>query len=314
MKSVLVTGATGFVGEHLCRYMLTNGYQVRAALRDNSPRWGLCEHAEVGDIDDATDWRTALEGMDTVVHLAARVHVMQESDPDPLAAFRRVNVTGSSVLARQAAEVGVKRLIYMSSVKVNGERTDGQPYSADDPVHPQDAYAVSKWEAEQALKQIAEQTGLELVIVRPVLVYGAGVKGNLERLMTLVRTGVPLPLGGITNRRSLLSIQNLLDFIRCCIDHPDAAGEVFLVADGEDLSTPELIHKLAHVMQCRTRLFPVPLTLLRFAGWMTGRSSMIARLTEDLQVDLAKNRAKLGWSPVIGVEQALLEMVSAENG
>ncbi|PVV05999.1 MAG: hypothetical protein B6D77_17035 [gamma proteobacterium symbiont of Ctena orbiculata] len=314
MKSVLVTGANGFVGEHLCRYMLTNGYQVRAALRENSPRWELCEQAAVGEIEGATDWRTALEGMDAVVHLAARVHVMQESDPDPLAAFRRVNVAGSSALARQAAKAGVKRLIYMSSVKVNGERTEGQPYSADDPVHPQDAYAISKWEAEQALKQIAEQMDLELVIVRPVLVYGAGVKGNLERLMALVRTGVPLPLGGITNRRSLLSIQNLLDFIRCCIDHPDAAGEVFLVADGEDLSTPELIRELAHVMQCRTRLFPVPLTLLRFAGWLTGRSSMIARLTEDLQVDLAKNRAILGWSPVIGTQQALLEMVSADNG
>ncbi|MES9969278.1 MAG: NAD-dependent epimerase/dehydratase family protein, partial [Candidatus Thiodiazotropha sp.] len=236
------------------------------------------------------------------------------SDPDPLAAFRRVNVAGSCALARQAAEAGVKRLIYLSSVKVNGERTEGRAYSADDPVHPQDAYGISKWEAEQALQQIAEQTDLELVIVRPVLVYGAGVKGNFERLMKLVRTGVPLPLGGISNRRSLLSIQNLLDFIRCCIEHPDAPGEVFLVADGEDLSTPELIRKMAHLQQSRTRLFPVPLTLLHLAGRLTGRSAMVARLTEDLQVDLAKNRERLGWTPVIEAEQALLEMVSAGNG
>ncbi|MES9828518.1 MAG: NAD-dependent epimerase/dehydratase family protein [Candidatus Thiodiazotropha sp.] len=314
MNTILVTGANGFVGEHLCRYMLSRGYGVRAVLRQRSPHWQLCEQVAVGDIDGATDWSSALDGMDTVVHLAARVHVMRESESDPLAAFRRVNVAGSAALARQAAEAGVKRMIYLSSVKVNGERTHGEPYRADDEPRPEDAYGISKWEAEQALFRVAEQTELELVIVRPVLVYGAGVKGNFERLMRLIRRDVPLPLGGISNRRSFLSIQNLLDFLHCCVVHPDAAGEIFLAADGEGLSTPDLIRKLAHAMDCRARLYPVPLTLLRFGGWLTGRSSMIARLTEDLQVDLSKNRERLGWAPVMEMDRALSEMVSLDNG
>jgi nucleoside-diphosphate-sugar epimerase len=287
---------------------------VRAALRHHLPDWRLCEQTVVGEIDGTTDWSGALEAVDTVVHLAARAHVMRESEADPLAVFRRVNLAGSSVLARQAAQVGVKRLIFLSSVKVNGERTYGEPFRADDMPSPEDAYGISKWEAEQALQQIAEQTGLELVIVRPVLVYGAGVKGNLERLMAMIRRQLPLPLAGVANRRSLLSIQNLLDFTRCCIDHPDAAGEIFLLADGEDLSTPELIRKLAHAMGCRTRLFPVPLTLLRLGGKLTGHSSMVARLTQDLQVDLRKNRERLGWTPVMKTGRALLEMVRADNG
>ncbi|MBT3091345.1 MAG: NAD-dependent epimerase/dehydratase family protein [Candidatus Thiodiazotropha endolucinida] len=314
MNTILVTGANGFVGEHLCRYMLSNGYGVRAVLRQKSPHWQLCEQVAVGDIDGSTDWSSALDGMTTVVHLAARVHVMRESESDPLAAFRRVNVAGSAALARQAAEAGVKRMIYLSSVKVNGERTHGEPYRADDEPRPEDAYGISKWEAEQALMRVAEQTELELVIVRPVLVYGAGVKGNFERLMSLIRRDVPLPLGGISNRRSFLSIQNLLDFLHCCVDHPNAAGEVFLAADGEGLSTPELIRKLAHAMDCRARLYPVPLALLRLGGWLTGRSSMIARLTEDLQVDLSKNRERLGWVPVMEMDRALSEMVSMDNG
>ncbi|MEW8027581.1 MAG: NAD-dependent epimerase/dehydratase family protein [Candidatus Thiodiazotropha sp.] len=314
MNTVLVTGANGFVGKHLCRYMISSGYGVRAALRQQLPHWPLCEQVAVGEIDGATDWSGALDGMDTVIHLAARVHVMQEFESDPLAAFRRVNVAGSAALARQAAEAGVKRMIYLSSVKVNGERTHGIPYRADDQPSPEDAYGISKWEAEQALTGIAEQTQLELVIVRPVLVYGAGVKGNFQRLMALLRRDAPLPLGGISNHRSFLSVQNLLDFLHCCIDHPHAAGEVFLAADGEDLSTPELIRKLAHAMNRRARLFPVPLALLRLGGWLTGRTSMIARLTEDLQVDLSKNRERLGWTPVMEMDRALLEMVSADNG
>jgi nucleoside-diphosphate-sugar epimerase len=314
VNNILVTGANGFVGEHLCRYLCSNGFGVRAAVRQNMPDWQLCEQTAVGEIDGTTDWGRALDGMDAVVHLAARVHVMQESEADPLAAFRRVNVAASTALARQAAETGVKRLIYLSSVKVNGERTLGEPFNADDEPMPQDAYGISKWEAEQALRLIAEQTGLELVILRPVLVYGAGVKGNLERLMALIRRDLPLPLAGIVNRRSFLSIQNLLDFIRCCIQQPNAAGEVFLIADGEDLSTPELIHKMAQAMNCRARLFPVPVSLLRLGGRLTGRSSMITRLTDDLQVDLAKNRTQLGWTPVMSVDRALQEMVSMDNG
>jgi nucleoside-diphosphate-sugar epimerase len=308
-----MTGANGFIGEHLCRYLGSKGYAVRAALRQYMPDWHLCEQIAVGEIDETTEWAKALDGMDTVVHLAARVHVMQESEANPLEAFRRVNLAGSSTLARQAAKAGVKRMIYLSSVKVNGERTHGLPFKADDSPRPEDPYAISKWEAEQALQQIAQHTGLELVVLRPVLVYGAGVKGNLKRLMAMVVRGLPLPLGSIDNRRSLLSIQNLLDFTRCCIDHPNAPGEVFLVADAEDLSTPELIRGLANAMDCPARLFPMPLPLLRLAGRLTGHDSVVARLTEDLQVDLTKNRERLGWEPVVKTERALLEMVRADN-
>jgi nucleoside-diphosphate-sugar epimerase len=286
---------------------------VRAALRRKLAQWKLCEQIAVGEIDEATEWGAALEGVDTVIHLAARVHVMQESATDPLTAFRRVNLAGSSTLARQAAEAGVKRLIYLSSIKVNGERTDGEPFKADDPPRPEDPYGISKWEAEQALQQIAGQTGLELVILRPVLVYGAGVKGNLERLMAALRRDLPLPLAGIPNRRSLLSIENLLDFTLCCMNHPGAAGEIFLVADAEDLSTPELIRKLARAMGCRVRLFHLPLTLLRLGGKLSGRTAMVARLTEDLQVDLTKNRERLDWVPVVETNQALLQMVRADH-
>jgi nucleoside-diphosphate-sugar epimerase len=313
VNRILITGANGFVGEHLCRYLGSKGYAVRAALRQHLPDWRLCEQVSVGEIGEATEWGDALEGMNTVIHLAARVHVMQESEADPLAAFRRVNLAGSIRLAHQAANAGIKRLIYLSSIKVNGERTHGKAFKADDPPSPEDPYGLSKWEAEQALQQIARQSGLELVILRPVLVYGAGVKGNLERLMAMIRRGLPMPLSGIANHRSLLGIENLLDFTQCCIDHPNASGEVFLVADGEDLSTPELIEKLANAMGCRARLFPVPLALLRLAGRLTGRVPMVARLTEDLQVDLAKNRALLGWAPAMKPEQGLQQMVRADS-
>lgn len=309
MNNVLVTGANGFVGRHLCRYLLSQGRAVRGALRCHNPDWVLYEQVAVGGIDGDTDWECALKGMDTVIHLAARVHVMQESEADPLVAFRRVNVAGSVALARQAAAAGVRRLIYLSSIKVNGERTGETPFCADDPAMPEDTYAQSKWEAEQALKQVAAETALELVIVRPVLIYGNGVKGNVHRLIGLIQRGLPLPLGSVNNRRSLLSIQNLLDFLDCCIDHPAAAGEVFLLSDGSDLSTPQLIRKLASAMGMSSRLLPVPVGLLRFIGRLAGRGAEIERLTGDLQVDIEKSRALLGWLPAIGVDEALAAMV-----
>ncbi|MEW8507350.1 MAG: NAD-dependent epimerase/dehydratase family protein [Candidatus Thiodiazotropha sp.] len=313
MTTILVTGANGFVGEHLCRYLTTKGYTVRAALREYRPQWSLADQVAVGDIHGSTDWSRALTGVDTVIHLAARVHVMQESEDDPLAVFRRINVEGTSGLAEQASAAGVRRMIYLSSIKVNGEKTHGEPFRADDDAAPEDAYGVSKWEAEQVLRRIAIETGLEPVIVRPVVIYGAGVKGNIQRLMSLIRRGVPLPLGGITNRRSFLSVQNLLDFLRCCIDHPAAAGELFLLADGEELSTPQLIRRLGQAMGCGVRLFPLPLSLLRLSGWLGGQSQVIARLTEDLQVDIGKNRERLGWTPLYDMDQALREMVDV-NG
>ncbi|MCU7929621.1 MAG: SDR family oxidoreductase [Candidatus Thiodiazotropha sp. (ex Codakia rugifera)] len=314
MSSVIVTGASGFVGQHLCRYLVSQGYRVRAAMRTYKRGWAVCDQVEVGTIDNDTDWHSALEGMDTVIHLAARVHVMQESEADPINAFRHVNVAGSCALARQAAMAGVRRLIYISSIKVNGEKTCGTPFHADDAALPEDPYGQSKWEAEQALQEIADETGLECVIIRPVLIYGSGVKGNLQRLTGLIRRRLPLPLASVNNHRSLVSIDNLTDFLRCCIDHPAAAGEVFLVSDGHDLSTPQLIRKLAAGMGLSARLVHVPVGMLRFAGRMTGRSGIIERLTGDLQVDIEKNKKLLGWKPVIDVDSALAAMVNDDPG
>ncbi|MET0010660.1 MAG: SDR family oxidoreductase [Candidatus Thiodiazotropha sp. 6PLUC9] len=313
MKKVLVTGASGFVGTQLCPFLISQGYDVRAGMREKKADWTICEQAVLGEITAATDWRKALEGVDVVVHLAGRAHVMRESTGDPLTLFRKVNVEGSRSLARQAAEAGVKRLIYLSSIKVNGERSTDHPLAADDPAAPEDAYGQSKWEAEQLLREITAEADMELVILRPVLVYGPGVKGNMQSLVGWIRKGLPLPLGRVENRRSLVSIENLLDFIAISLDHTGAAGEVFLVADGEDLSTPQLIRKLAQAIGVTPRLIPVPMMLLRLLGQVTGRSSAIDRLCGNLQVDISKNRRVLGWTPKVTVEAALKEMVRQSN-
>ncbi|MES9862602.1 MAG: SDR family oxidoreductase [Candidatus Thiodiazotropha sp. LLP2] len=313
MKRVLVTGATGFVGVQLCPFLVSKGYEVRAGVREKQADWTICEQVALGDISADTDWSKALDAVDAVIHLAGRAHVMRESTEDPLLLFRQVNVEGSRGLARQAAEAGVRRLIYLSSIKVNGERSDDHPLTADDPAAPEDAYGQSKWEAEQALNQVAAEVDMALVILRPVLVYGPGVKGNMQSLVNWIRKGLPLPLGRIENQRSLVSIENLLDFITTCLDHPGAADEVFLVADGEDLSTPQLIRKLAYAMGVSPRLLPVPVMLLRLLGRLSGRSSAIDRLCGNLQVDISKNRKLLGWRPKVTVETALQEMVRLSN-
>jgi nucleoside-diphosphate-sugar epimerase len=309
VNRVLVTGANGFVGQHLCPYLIAQGFTLRAALRRQQPDWAVCEQVAIGDITAECDWSAALEGVDAVFHLAGRAHVMRETVDDPLAQFRQVNVAGSRRLAQQAAAAGVKRLIYLSSIKVNGERSINQPIEADDGAAPEDAYGQSKWEAEQALRKIAEESGMELVIVRPVLIYGRGVKGNLQHLAGWVRKGLPLPLGRVNNRRSLVNIQNLLDFLHTCLLHPDAAGEVFIVADGEDLSTPQLIRKLAAAMGVSPRLVPLPISLLHLLGRLSGRSAAIERLCGDLQVNIDKNKRLLNWVPKVSVESALREMV-----
>ncbi|MEJ2609693.1 MAG: SDR family oxidoreductase [Candidatus Thiodiazotropha sp.] len=310
---VLVTGANGFIGEHLCAHLIARGDSVRGALRQNRPDWRLCEQVVIGDIGAETDWSAALEGIECVVHLAGRAHVMQECEADPLALFRQVNVAGSQKLARQAVNAGVKRMIFISSIKVNGERSGHRPFHSDDIVAPEDPYGQSKWEAEQVLSEVAQETGMELVILRPVLIYGRGVKGNMQRLAALISRGIPLPLGRVNNRRSLLSIENLVDFISCCMVHPAAAGELFLVADGEDLSTPQLINRLAYAMHRPVRLLPLPIGLLRIIGRFTGRASEIERLCGDLQVDIEKNRQLLGWTPKVSVAAALNDMFNQEE-
>ncbi len=309
MSRLLVTGASGFVGRQLCPDLLARGHEVRAALRRVSSDNLGSDQVAVGEIDGNTDWGSALKEVEAVVHLAGRAHVMQESSEDPLSLYRRVNVEGSRRLAQQAAEAGVRRLVYLSSIKVNGERTGERPFRETDSPAPEDAYGLSKWEAEQALQQVAAQTGLELVIVRPVLIYGAGVKGNLQRLSGLIRRGIPLPFKSVDNRRSLLGIGNLLDFLQVCLTHPAAAGEVFLVSDGADLSTPQLIREMSEAMGLKPRLWPFPRVLLSGLAGLMGRSAEVERLCGNLQVDIRKSARLLDWHPRIPVADGLRAML-----
>ncbi len=306
---VLVTGGSGFVGRRLTAMLAASGREVRAALRASASSPALpagVDAVTVGDLDAATDWRAALEGVDCVVHLAARVHVMQDTAADPLAEFRRVNVAGTLSLARQAAQAGVRRLVFVSSVKVNGEGTvPGRPYTADDVPAPLDAYGISKHEAELGLQDIAKTTGLEAAIIRPVLVYGPGVGANFLAMMRWLYRGVPLPLGAIDNRRSLVALDNLADLIVTCLDHPGAANQVFLASDGEDVSTTVLLRRTADALGKPARLLPVPVPVLRLAAGLLGKQDFAQRLCGSLQVDIGKTRDLLGWTPPLTLQAAL---------
>lgn len=311
---MLITGASGFVGRELCGKLQEQGAAVVAAVRKKSLFPGcsdrLLSQIEVGDINPATDWSSALAGVNTVMHLAARVHVMRDTAADPLAEFRRVNTAGTEHLARSAAVSGVKRIVYVSSIKVNGEATrDGQKYSEADAPSPQDSYGVSKWEAEQALQRVAEETGLEVVIVRPPLVYGSGVKGNFAQMLNAVALGFPLPFASVHNLRSLIYVGNLAHALMACAEHPAAAGQTYLVSDGEDVSTPDLLRQLAAAMDVPSRLFPCPATWLRLAGKLTGKHEQIERLLGSLRVDDGKIRRELNWSPPYALQQGLAETV-----
>jgi len=260
----------------------------------------------VGAIDAETDWSLALQGVAIVVHLAARVHVMKEVSGDPLTEFRRVNVEGTFNLARQAGAAGVRRFVFISSVKVNGESTqDGRPFTEADTPNPQDAYGQSKHEAEQGLRLIAADTGMEVVIIRPPLVYGPGVKANFAALMRTVQRGWPLPLGAVHNQRSLVALDNLVDFIVACTIHPDAANQTFLVSDGQDISTTDLVRGLARAAGKQARLLPVPVWALQLAAGLIGKGSTVQRLCGNLQVDISKARRLLGWVPPVSVAEGL---------
>ncbi len=303
METVLVTGANGFIGRTLCDVLAASGRRVRKAMRIPVPR--LPDAVAVGDIGADTDWRTALEGVSGVVHLAARTHVLRETATDPLAEYRKINVSGTERLARSAAAGGVRRLVFVSSVKVNGERTGERPYSEDDTPRPEDAYGVSKLEAEQALSRIAAETGLELVVLRPPLVYGPDVKGNFLRLMHLVARGAPLPFGAIDNRRSFIYTDNLADAIVKTLSAPRAAGRTYLVSDGEDVSTPDLVRGLALALGVKPRLLSLPLAALGFAATLAGKRGEFARLAGSLQVDSSRLRRELGWQPPFTLAQGL---------
>lgn len=306
--SILVTGAAGFIGSVLCQTLERAGHDVRRALRRSGdavspplPKQPIA----VGEIGPDTDWRAAMSGITCVVHLAARTHVLHETASDPLAECRRINVAGSVQLARAAAAAGVSRLVYLSSIKVNGEATREQPFTEQSPAQPGDAYGISKWEAEQALHDIAAATGLELVVLRPPLVYGPGVKGNFLALMKAVQRGLPLPLASVHNRRSLIYVGNLADAILTCVESPAAPGNTYLVSDGEDVSTPELLRLLAAALDVPARLLPCPPGLLRFGGALCGKGDAIARLTGSLQIDSAKIRRELGWQPRLSLASGL---------
>jgi len=312
---VLLTGSNGFIGQYLTQYLSANDVDVIQTFRC------LPKHSEthieglfaVGNIDAKTQWQTALRNVDSVVHLAARVHVMQETDADPLKAFRDVNTQGTLNLARQALAAGVKRFVYLSSIKVNGEQTTDHPFYADDQPEPQDPYAVSKFEAEQLLLTLGRETGLEVVIIRPPLVYGPEVKGNFKRLIGLVSKSLPLPLAAINNARSLVNIENLCSLIQTCLIHPKATGEIFLVSDGRDLSTSELFEQIALALDKKSRLFYLPPGFIKLLTFMLGRKAEYERLFGSLQVDIAKNKQLLDWQPVFSVEQGISSVVAAQS-
>ena len=303
-----MTGASGFVGQLLSAELLNRGHEVRVALRDSgfAPPSGAIV-SKISSIDAETDWTAALQGVDTVFHLAARVHVMKDVSADPLTEFRKVNLHGTENLARQAASAGVKRLVYVSSIKVNGEGRDESPYTESDAAEPKDTYGISKWEAEQALHRIAQETGLEVVIVRPPLVYGPGVKGNFISLFKAIDKGVPLPLAGARNARSLVYVGNLVDALITCATHPDAARHTYLVSDGKAVSTSELVSEIARALGCQDRSFYFPPSVLRAVAGMLGKSAQVDRLFGSLRVDSGKLGQQLGWTPPYSLQQGLAE-------
>ena len=338
--TILLTGATGFVGSALTQHLHQQGHTLTASVRritDSLPP--SIQQTPIGDLLPDTEWTPALNDVDTIIHLAARVHVMHDIATDPLTEFRRTNTAATLNLAQQAATAGVRRLIYLSSIKVNGETTaPGQPFTAStslshrslseaeglsSPPRPLrerglggegfllDPYGQSKQEAEQGLRDIAQQTGLEVVIIRPPLVYGAGVKANFHNMMHWLHKGIPFPLGNIHNQRSLVALPNLIDLITTCIDHPAAANQTFLVSDGEDLSTTELLQRLSKALGKPARLLPIPQSWLETALTLLGKRAIAQRLCGNLQIDISKTRDLLGWTPPVSVTEALRQTAEA---
>lgn len=319
MMKILLTGSTGFVGRRLTSYILEKTDAILSLSERNDSDKKACVRAcnhrvtivRIGNISSDTCWNEALVGCDVVIHAAARVHVMDESERDPVAKFREVNVEGTLNLARQAVLAGARRFIYLSSIKVNGEYTQsGARFTPHDVAKPEDPYSVSKFEAEQGLMELAEKSQMEVVIVRPPLVYGPGVKGNFLRMMHLLKKGMPLPLGALNrNKRSFVSVDNLVSFVTTCISHPEAANQIFLVSDDDDLSTTDLLKKIQKLLGYRFLLLPIPRWLLIIVATFLGKKAEVMRLSNSLQVDISKSLRLLNWKPIESVDDALSRTV-----
>jgi nucleoside-diphosphate-sugar epimerase len=312
MSKILITGANGFVGKSLLQNLiLKKKYFIHLSSRTAQEKTiDQVSYFNVGDIDSKTNWKNALYQVDCVIHCAAKVHVMGTKQKDLLNIYRRVNIEGTKNLAEQAASLGIKRFIFLSSIKVNGERTKGYlSFRYSDNPQPEDAYGISKFETELALKQISKKTGLEIVVIRAPLVYGPGVKGNFLRLLDLVYRKTPLPFAKINNLRSFVSIDNLTELIIRCIDHPKAAEKIFLASDNEDVSTPDLIIKLSKFMNKTPRLFPIPVWILQLMGQLSGKSLEVERLTGSLRIDISDTHKILGWSPFLSLNEGLEKVV-----
>jgi len=304
--NVFLTGANGFLGSRLAVILNAKPYLCLTAAVRRSVQFSAARVFKVQGIDANTNWSDALAGQQVVIHTAARAHIMKDEVSDSLLEYRRVNVDGTLNLARQAVGAGVKRFIFISSIKVNGQQTFcGGVYKAEDLPAPEDAYGISKYEAEQGLLQISADTGLEVVIIRPPLVYGPGVKGNFAGMMQVVEKGFPLPLGAINNKRSLVALENLVDLICTCIEHPAAANQIFLASDGEDISTTELLRGVASAAGMPSRLIPFPASVLMFVASLLGKRAVAQRLLGSLQVDISKTRDLLDWTPPLSLEEGL---------
>lgn len=307
---VLITGARGFVGTALLAAWQGREVQLIAHTTNSNCLPGTANGSGVKWVciqpHEQEHWHQVLTEVDVVIHLAARVHVMSDRAADSQEKYRETNVARTEALAAMAAQAGVRRFVYVSSVKVNGEATgNGLRFDETSPPQPQDSYGASKWEAEQALHKISAQTGMEVVIIRPPLVYGAGVKGNFAQMLSVIVKGIPLPLASVTNRRSLIYVGNLADALIACAEHPEAAGQTYLVSDGNGISTSQLIRQLASEMGVKAHLFPCPPALLRLAGLVVGKSQQVARLLGSLEVDSDKIRRDLNWVPPYSLQQGL---------